>query len=177
MVLRANIHQMNKGLFEKIYENLLRRESMVFEPRLLPPSPLPIQQSRDSTPDCCNPEHRAPSSLAPCQTTFFPGGTGFQCFLFCISLLVAETKYQMCIVERWGLLLLSSSYSQNGSCALCMACWDYWGPGYSWPRPSLCNGGSMPEKANWENFRLVCSPNPSSSAKDSEILPGGRRRL
>ena len=78
---------------------------MIFAWRLLPPSPLQVQLGGGSTPEFCNPEHKAPS-LPRAQrffvlfVLFFPHrGRECQCFSSCPQPPIVETKFHMSMIE------------------------------------------------------------------------------
>ena len=98
MILRANSKWRNiySWNFSKKSMNLWNLSQDV---SLLPPS---AQWGRHSILDLCSQEQRAVFHSIPQKRDFFLRGTGHHRFSSCFQLSIAEIKFQVNLVVRWG---------------------------------------------------------------------------
>ena len=94
------MQQMKKSLLKKI-QNVVRRVSMMFEPR----------PRRTETPDQCSQEHRAPSPHSSQSEGYHLGKPGCQLFSSCPQPPVADAKFWVMLLKgkvlpsAWPLLV------------------------------------------------------------------------
>lgn len=137
---------MKKHMFKKIYETLVKKTRVysIWTKTFLPPHVL-AEQGRDSTPDSCPWEHRAPGRRA-----FFRGGGRLQHLGSCPKLLDADAESRLNAAKRWG--LPSSSQAPLVGCSMLRILMP------SSLVPGSWDGGSMAGEASWKDLRPLASP-------------------
>lgn len=150
MVLWANSKWRNTYL-RKSWKFSKKLKTVVFEPRPLPLSTLPVQQGGDSTPGSCDSEMQAPSSSWLPIRGLSPGRSRTLALLICPQFLVVEAKFQ---VSEWEVRAPFSRLAPD--CGLEAPYWAW----HSEKAMALivialtCEMGDHMWDINWESFRL-----------------------
>ena len=108
---------MKKCPLKKIYENLIRKASVLFDQRLLSSSLLPAEMPLET-----DVTKKLVCLLSFYSESFLPGMSRAKPFLFSHYLIVAESKSWELVVQRRGFLLPSDPLSWIGGSILSTRC-------------------------------------------------------